>query len=259
MDLELTPEEVRDLLPAYAIDAVDDDERAIVDAYLLTDPDASAEVVSMQQTAAFLAHTGGPPPIGVWERLEATIRAQPRPDGMQPPPRLVPLARHEHERESAPAAEPSRDAPSHRRWRWLAVAAVVVALASFSLWVVDRGGSDPRVDTVALARAADTAPGARHANLQDEDGTTVARAVVLPDGTGYLTSTKLPALDRNRTYQLWGIDDRRAISLGVMGGDPKVIAFHAANDPSTIAITNERAGGVESSTEAPTAVGDLVA
>ena len=42
-----------------------------------------------------------------------------------------------------------------------------------------------------------------------------------------------------------------------MGRDPKVIAFHAGNSPSALAITNERAGGVVSSDEAPTAVGDL--
>ncbi len=60
MDRELTPEEIKDLLPAYAIDAVDDDERAAIDAYLDTDDDARDEVASIQRAASFLAHTGGP-------------------------------------------------------------------------------------------------------------------------------------------------------------------------------------------------------
>jgi hypothetical protein len=93
--------------------------------------------------------------------------------------------------------------------------------------------------------------------LRDDDGNALARAVLLPDGTGYVTSTELPSRADDRTYQLWGVGDRGTISLGVMGTDPKVIAFHAGNAPSALAITNERAGGVVSSDEAPTAVGDL--
>ncbi|MET0627708.1 MAG: anti-sigma factor [Acidimicrobiia bacterium] len=245
MDRQLTPAELRELLPVYAIDAVDDDERAAVDAFLAQDAEARAEVESLQRTASYLAHTGGPPPAGVWERLEAVIRDTPRPEGTVPPPRLVPVSA---------AARPAR---STRRWQALAVAAVVVALASISLWALDRGGSEQRVDTAALAQRAEATPGARHADLQDTDGTTLARAVVLPDGTGYLTTANLPALADDRTYQLWGVDDHATISLGVMGSNPKVVAFHAANASQALAITNERAGGVVSSSEAPTAVGEL--
>ncbi|HEX5585974.1 MAG TPA: anti-sigma factor [Acidimicrobiia bacterium] len=244
MDRELTPAELRELLPAYAIDAVDEDERAAVESFLAQDADARAEVESLQRTASFLAHTGGPPPVGVWERLEAVIRETPHPEGAVPPPRLVPIT----------AAAPTHP---NRRWQVLAVAAVVVAIASFSLWALDRGGSDQATDTAALAQTAATTPGARHAVLRDADGATLARAVVLPDGTGYLTTAALPALDDERTYQLWGVDDHDAISLGVIGANPKVIAFHAANAANALAITNERAGGVVSSNEAPTAVGEL--
>ena len=71
----------------------------------------------------------------------------------------------------------------------------------------------------------------------------LATAVVLPDGTGYLTS-QLPRLPAGRTYQLWGVDNRNTISLGVMGRDPDVVAFQAAGHPAAIAVTEERAGGV---------------
>ena len=246
MDRELTPAEIRELLPAYAIDAVDDDERVAIEAHLASDADARDEVIALQRAASFLAHAGGPPPEGVWERLEAAIRETPHPAGEVPPPRLVPLAR---------PAEPRR---IDRVWRWAAVAAAIVAVAFFSLWVVDRGGSDPELDTAALAQIADATPGAQHAALRDADGNVLARAVVLSDGTGYVTSTNLPPLDRDRTYQLWGVGDRGAISLGVMGSDPNVVAFHAGNAPAALAITNERAGGVVSSDETPTAAGELL-
>ena len=108
------------------------------------------------------------------------IRETPKPAGEVPPPRLVPLAR--------PGESRRRD----RAWRWLAAAAAIVAVAFFSLWAIDRGDSGPELDTAALAQEADTAAGAQHAVLRADDGTALARAVVLPDGTGYLTSTNLP-------------------------------------------------------------------
>ena len=107
-----------------------------------------------------------------------------------------------------------------------------------------------------LASAAASAPGARHARLVDADGTLLARVVVLPDGTGYLTSD-LPALPADRTYQLWGIDERDTVSLGVMGRDPHVVPFKAAGLPAKLAVTEERTGGVAVSANDPTAVGAL--
>jgi hypothetical protein len=245
VDHELTPAELDELLPALALDALDDDERVAVEAHLAQDADARDELASLRRAASFLAHTGGPPPAGVWDKLEATIRATPRPEGEVPPPRLLPVA---HERAPGPAT---------RRWQWVAAAAVIVALAVFSLWVTDRGGSDTTVDAAAAARTAATAPGASHATLRDADGTVLARAVVLPDGSGYVTSARLPGLGDDRTYQLWGVDDHATISLGVMGSDPQVVAFHTDRPPAALAITNEQAGGVVSTTEKPTAVGEV--
>jgi anti-sigma-K factor RskA len=241
MDRELSPDDVRDLIGAYAIDAVDDDERRAIDAYLEQDADLRAEVGRLQQSATFLAHSGGPPPPGVWERLEAAIHES-RGPGEAPPPRLVPRAR------------PPRPTP---RWEWFAVAASIVAIVFAALWLVDRDdGSSSGGSTSELAGAAANAPGARHARLVDTDGTQLASAVVLPDGTGYLTSV-LPRLPAGRTYQLWGIDERDTVSLGVMGRDPNVVAFRAAGVPQTLAVTEERTGGVAVTANDPTAAGDL--
>jgi anti-sigma-K factor RskA len=241
MDRELTPDEIRDLLAAYAIDAVDDDERRAIDDYLEQHADLRAEVSSLQHSASFLAHTGGPPPPGVWDRLEAALQAPPAP-AAAPPLRLVPRAR-----ERAPR--------SSRRWQWFAVAASIAAIAFGALWLSSRDSSGGG-STADLASAAATAPGARHARLVDAGGTVLARAVVLPDGTGYLTS-ELPTLPAGRTYQLWGIDSRDTISLGVMGRDPGVVAFRAAGRPTKLAVTEERAGGVPVTANRPAAAGRL--
>ena len=121
-------------------------------------------------------------------------------------------------------------------------------------------GIDPTSsnDVAALALAAEGAPGARHATLRDTGDRVLATAVILRDGTGYLT-TKLAPLASDRTYQLWAITDDKTVSLGVLGPRPSVVPFQAAGRPVRLAITDEVEGGVVASTHAPEAVGTLVA
>ena len=51
-------EEIEELLGAYALDAVDDDERRVVEGYLATNPRARAEVQQHREVATMLAFTG---------------------------------------------------------------------------------------------------------------------------------------------------------------------------------------------------------
>jgi len=247
MDHELTPEEIVELLPAYALDAVDDDERAAVEAYLDHHPESRDEVADFQVAASMLAHAGGPPPEGVWERLESVIAETPPQLRVLPPPHVI------------GRPQPATETPSDRRWRYLAAAAAVVALVFGGLWITDRGADDGGqvTDTAELARVAATTPGARHASLADAEGNTLATAVVLRDGTGFLTS-ELPKVPAGQTYQLWGITETGTVSLGVLGRNPKTVAFHAAVPTQSLAITTEVAGGVAAPRSAPDAVGDVV-
>ena len=76
----MADEPIEELLGAYALDAVDDEERRRVEAYLEQNPRARAEVWEMRQAAAMLADDGGAPPEGIWPRIvDALENRPPRP------------------------------------------------------------------------------------------------------------------------------------------------------------------------------------
>ena len=113
------------------------------------------------------------------------------------------------------------------------------------------------------AGAALTDPRAEQVKLASTDGKATAQVVRLPDGTGYLVPTGLPALPGGRVYQLWAVrSDARGphlppinISLGVLGAKPEVSAFRMAGPVIAYAVTDEAAGGVGSTQNQPVVVG----
>jgi hypothetical protein len=256
MDPELTPREVEDLLAAYALDAVDDDERDAVEHYLADHPDAAAEVQAFRHAAAMLAYTGGPVPEGVWDALAPSLEArrarEQRAEG------VVPLMSRRAQPEPMPGSPPGRGT---HRVRWLAAAAVAAVLAvgaTVGIVVAQSGGggSSGRQTLAEAARAARDKPGARQVTLTDPAGRPLAEAVLLRDGTGYLTSN-LPALGAGRTYQLWALAGPQPVSLGVMGRDPHIVGFKVKGSASALAVTNEVAGGVIQPTSEPAATGKI--
>ena len=93
MDRELTPEEITELLPAYALDAVDDDERAAHRRLPGRAPRRARRGRRPPGDRVDAGHAGGPPPEGVWERLESIIATSPPPTRIVPPTVLTPRAR----------------------------------------------------------------------------------------------------------------------------------------------------------------------
>jgi anti-sigma-K factor RskA len=215
-------DQIEDLLAAYAIGAVDAEERRAVERALIDDPSLSAVLDRHLATAAALTEGllagDEAPPAAVWRRIEGALTA---------------------------GAQPAR--PARRPWRVRtisAVAAVAVAAAAvLAVQVVRQRAelSDLRTDPLALAVEAARDAGARPLPLTGE----VSAEVVLgADGTGYLIGDALPALDASQTYQLWAVVDGRVISAGVLGPDPAIAAFHVDGDVSALALTVEIAGGV---------------
>jgi anti-sigma-K factor RskA len=80
--------------------------------------------------------------------------------------------------------------------------------------------------------------------IEAPDGAIGIEAIIDQDGHGYLIADALPELPADRTYQLWGVINDQAISLGVLGHNPELETFSVDGPVTTLVITNEVAGGV---------------
>jgi anti-sigma factor RsiW len=243
MGRKLSHADLRELLGAYALDAVDDDERTRIEEHLRGCPPCAAEVRDHHEVAGLLAGSWEPAPDGVWGRIAAALEEEPPPMG-----RVVPIEQARRRRWSGPGMRVAAA---------VAVAAAAVVAGVVGVQVLD---DDPRVPGDPLAQAAEAAfadPSARHVEMRSGDGRLSASAVLLPDGTGYLVRHNLPNLSSDLTYQLWAVVGTDEISVGVLGPSPRRAAFLAAGDVAALAITAERAGGVVTPESAPLVLGLL--
>jgi anti-sigma-K factor RskA len=247
--------ELDTLLGAYALDALEADERALVEAYIAANPAARDEVDELRESAASLAlapidDTVAPPEL--WERISSAI---------------------ENDATPAASAAPVRDELAARRMsrraRWATALAAVAAVAAIALAAqvislngrLDKSPAPGEQAAAAQFDRASHASGARQVALMPSQGAEVARVVILPDGNGYLKSDGLAHLDADKTYQLWALtgsaDHPVAISAGVLGPNPQAAAFRATTDVHGFALTIEKAGGVAQSSQIPYATAAL--
>jgi hypothetical protein len=65
------------------------------------------------------------------------------------------------------------------------------------------------------------------------------------------------AVARRQTYQLWALGGEQPISAGVLGADPRIVAFTVDPRATGLAISAERAGGVVRPNLPPVAAGEV--
>ena len=249
MSRELTHDEAAGFLGVYALDALDGDERAQLERHVRDCRACQDEVSEHREVVAYLAPASTRAPEGLWDRIASSLEETPPPLQMPPAP-VVPIER------------------ARRRAGPLGVAAAVAAVAAVAVIGVlgvkvvdderrtgDLAVGDPARELDRTARAAAADPTARRIELVSADRRLRADTVVLPDGTGYLVSSNLPELGPDRTYQLWALVGSSKISVGVLGTKPGPTGFKAAADAWGFAITQEAAGGVVATENAPVVVG----
>src|SRR5207237_4793465 len=91
VDRELTRAELDELLPLFALDALDGEEREQVARYVERDQAARAEVLSLREAVAVLPPPDARAPESLWDTIERSLgepapplRAVPTPTGASP-------------------------------------------------------------------------------------------------------------------------------------------------------------------------------
>lgn len=195
-------EELLNLIPAYAIGALDEDERAEFEAWLHQDREAQSLLADYRAVA---------------DHLVALAPLRAAPDHLQADLRRRLTASQSREVSAAPGAARTL---SRRRIAWglaaAALLAVVIAGALFAqLGPVN--DSDPTPDAAHLyAQLAARPEASQYAVVPgDVDDAVSGSLVVSPDGTqAVLRVSYLPPIADNQTFQMWLVDDTGARTSG---------------------------------------------
>jgi anti-sigma-K factor RskA len=208
---------VHDLTPAYALDALNEHERAAYEAHLGTCDECRAELASFQKTASALAYAvpSPAPPPALRERILEQARSE-RSNVIPLRPRRVTYAL------GAVAA---------------AAATVALALGVWSASLVDENR-----ELSALAN-----PDARVIALPGGRG----HLHVAPDGGAVLVVDAVPP-PRGKDYEVWVITGGPPRRAGLYEGGRNVVELsERVPEGATVAVTLERDGGVDAPTSEP--------
>ena len=267
-------DEYTETLGAYALDAVDDDERAVIEQHLRTCAWCAAEVAEHREVASFLAHSGTDAPEGVWDRIAAELSPPAPPMRMTfAPVGEVDFSPSSDADDGAPKAasptEPTGAVVSmdgRRRGIKARTFVAVIGLAAcllvaLGLFAVDQNHRlDQARDDEQVALTVPST-GALEVKLSSDSSNSGAQAVVESSGRGYLVAHDLPRAGSDELYQLWGKVDGVVLSLGTFDSGTDVVNFQI--DPAHIkgveafAVTKEKAPGVIASTQAPVMAGTV--
>lgn len=247
----MTHPDLHTLTGAYALDALEDDERAAFEAHLPDCGTCREEVAGFLDTAAMLGRAVAEP---VPTHLKGTILDQVA-RTRQDPPQTEP-----EPRPAAPPIQLSRR-PARRAWmeRLLLPAAAVMAIVVAGMSIVV-GNLNQRLDAVATAD--DVAAVAAAEDMQAweaplPDGGT-ARVMYSPSrGEGWFLADGLPAVEAGRIYELWVIDEEGPTPAGLFDTAEGRVAHAFTGDvgeAQAIGVTVEPASGSPEPTTEPVVV-----
>lgn len=269
----------RELLGAWALDALDEAEHEAVERALSRDPELRAEGRALREVAARLADAAAvPAPAELRAHVLGAISGIPqeqpgRAGGAEGPRHLSAAgpARDADAPSGSPAgttAAPSASADvvqlsqyrARRRERWIAAAVVLVAAAVPSVLAVEQGRrAEQAEERIVAVEQALAEPGAE---LVSGDVAGGGRAVaVVGAGAAVFAADGLAELSADEVYQLWVIGEGGAESAGVLVVDDGRASTELAEVPpgAVLAMTVEPAGGSPQPTSDPivaiTAVG----
>lgn len=236
------PHREDELLGAYVLDALDEDEREEVGQAVARSPVLAGEAQRLQDALDELVAAGAEPvPAALWGRIaQATVgAATPVPEPTPHPARLVP-GRTERPRRWLPAAAAF-------------LAFLLAAVAAVSMVAGDGTGAEQRLRAEATTARI---RGASAGTLVGRGGPLV-EVVATRDGRLWLFADDLPRLRAGRTYQLWALDEGTPRSMAVLGATVQATRLRSPVVGSRLALTVEPAGGSPQPTGPPVAQGRL--
>lgn len=240
---------MHELVGAYAVDALPDEERRFFERHLDECVDCRGEVDELQATAALLGTAAfeGPPP-GMRDRVlaAAAATAQETPEADQA---------------AAGPTAPERVGPRERLRQLLPAVAAVIVLGVAGVTVaitqnrVDDGPADDRLAEVVAA------PDAQIVDFSAPEGATARLVWSAEQAEGIFVTEGLGAAPHGHAYALWVIHEETPSLVGMFQPDEGGHASHAITDQlagaAVVAVTVEPEEGVDAPTTEPLIVGEL--
>ncbi len=225
-----------DLIPAYALGALSDEERAQVEAFLATSEEAREELRVYQAMLTGLATTV--PPRKAPAHLTQDFRQR-----LSASPTVIPIA-------------PRRA----NRFRWIAALAAILVVVVGALVVLSSLQPDP--EKQAIQNILNNSAATKVALLPQSSAAGSVTFVIVPGSKQAVLTTELPPLPDQKQYQLWYIKGSQPDpSITFDGAQDTKPVLVPSPDPAqgydTIAITVEPHGGSKAPTTTPIFVGKL--
>lgn len=236
--------DVHALSGAYAVDALDDDERERFEAHLLRCPDCRAEVDSLREASATLAVEPVEPSAELRDRVLAGI------ESVRPLPPLTDIGRPE-----VVTLTSRRRARLPRLPLLVAAAAVLLVAVAGTLWVRPWSGDQSVVPPTATERVLEADDAARFTQRFD-DGSRATVVVSRSEGRAVILTEGMALPPQGKVYELWLQTPKGAMEpAGLMPDDDNatVLLDGDASRATGVGITVEPDGGSPQPTSDPIA------
>lgn len=254
---------IEELLPFYALDALTQEERELVEQYLAEHPEARQQVEEMSKAASALPY--GVAPVEPSQQARQSLMARVHADAAARAPSSVQTA----------GEMPRRVSLFENLFRTLSFAAAAIAI----VWVIALNVQVARLQNevsslnerlVAQSESIDEII----ANLPQTDqadvitvslkGTQVqpqaqGQLIVDPDSqSAVLVIAGLPPLEPGRTYQVWLIDGPAPVSAGLLAVDENGQGVFIVNSEESIGSFNSLGISIEPEGGSIQPTGDIV-
>jgi len=237
--------DIHKLTGAYAMDALDDLERARFEQHLASCEDCRAEVAELRETAALLAETVAvTPPASLRDSVLAGI-SQVRP--------LAP------EVSTSPTPHAGHPAARGRGWIPFLVAAALALIVGIGAAVTQPWAGSDDVDRLTAAEQVLQAPDAEQVSVDLGEAGRATLTRSKSHDRAVITTEDMVSAPTGKDYELWFIDGDEIVSAGLMpdAPDQTVVLDGSAGGAAAVGITVEPDGGSDQPTTDPIAVFDL--